>query len=183
MFEIPNLWLFIITTLLLNITPGPDMIYVASRSSTQGIKAGFFSALGIFFGYIVHVFAAVMGLSLILAKSAIAFEIVKYLGAFYLIYMGIKSLFNKEINTNLDIKIQQDTFIKIFRQGAITGVLNPKVALFFLAFLPQFANPKSSNFIFQIIFLGLWFSFSATMINISVGFIFGKLGNILNKNK
>src|SRR5450432_289485 len=104
MFNIQNLYLFFIASLLLNLTPGNDMIYVASRSISQGIKAGVVSALGVFIGCFVHILAAVFGLSIIIAKSAFLFELIKFLGAGYLIYLGIKALirksdFNKDITT------------------------------------------------------------------------------------
>ena len=136
MFNIQNLYLFFIASLLLNLTPGNDMIYVASRSISQGIKAGMISALGVCVGCFVHIFAAVFGLSIIIMQSAFLFNIIKLLGAGYLIYLGIKALitksdFNKAITTLPKI----DKW-KLLKQGIITNALNPKVALFFLSFLP-----------------------------------------------
>ncbi len=94
MFNIQNLYLFFIASLLLNLTPGNDMIYVASRSISQGIKAGIISAFGVFIGCFVHILAAVFGLSIIISKSAFLFELIKYLGAGYLIYLGVRALIN-----------------------------------------------------------------------------------------
>ncbi|MGZ5190446.1 MAG: LysE family translocator, partial [Flavisolibacter sp.] len=136
---IDNFWVFALTGLLLNLTPGNDMIYVIARSSGQGIKAGVISALGIGAGCIVHILAAVIGLSAIIAQSAIAFDIIKYAGAAYLIYLGIKSLLSKKKKLTIN-KLEEISYTKIFWQGVITNVLNPKVALFFLAFLPQFID-------------------------------------------
>ena len=144
-----NFWVFALTGLLLNLTPGNDMIYVIARSSGQGIKAGVISALGIGAGCIVHILAAVIGLSAIIAQSAIAFDIIKYAGATYLIYLGLKSLFSKKKKFTIN-KLEEISYNKIFWQGAITNVLNPKVALFFLAFLPQFIDINSGNTSLQI---------------------------------
>src|SRR4029077_3107543 len=132
-------------SLMLNLTPGNDMMYVASRSTGQGIKAGIVSSFGIMGGCLVHAIAAVAGLSAIIAKSATAFDIIKYVGAAYLIYLGIKSWLNKKSSFRLTDKIESATYKKIFWQGVITNVLNPKVALFFLAFLPPFIDISSAH--------------------------------------
>src|SRR5438094_640437 len=125
--EIHNFWLFALASFMLNITPGNDMLYVISRSSGQGIKAGIVSALGITCGCLVHLIAAVAGLSAIIAQSAIAFNVVKYLGAAYLIYLGIKTLITKTKLLNIQQTKQQLTYKNILLQGIFTNVLNPKV--------------------------------------------------------
>jgi threonine/homoserine/homoserine lactone efflux protein len=143
---IHDFWVFAFASLMLNITPGNDMLYVASRSAGQGIRAGIISALGIMTGCLVHILAAVVGISAIIARSATAFDIIKYVGAAYLIYLGVKSIFNKKESSFLrGEKLQPLSNLKIFTQGVITNVLNPKVALFFLAFLPQFINIKNAH--------------------------------------
>lgn len=177
-----NFTIFALATLLLNITPGNDMLYVATRSTNQGIKAGIVSALGIAAGCLVHIVAAVLGLSAILAQSAVAFNLIKYAGAAYLIYLGIKSLMSKTQNFAIKADKKSISLTKIFKQGAFTNVLNPKVALFFLAFLPQFINPHSPNFAWQVFFLGIYFNISGTIVNILVAVIFGKLGNWLSNS-
>ena len=176
-----NFWVFALTGLLLNLTPGNDMIYVIARSSGQGIKAGVISALGIGAGCIVHILAAVIGLSAIIAQSAIAFDIIKYAGATYLIYLGLKSLFSKKKKFTIN-KLEEISYNKIFWQGAITNVLNPKVALFFLAFLPQFIDINSGNTSLQILFLGTWFNVVGTLVNILVALLFGRLGAWLSSS-
>ena len=176
-----NFWVFALTGLLLNLTPGNDMIYVIARSSGQGIKAGVISALGIGAGCIVHILAAVIGLSAIIAQSAIAFDIIKYAGAAYLIYLGFKSLFSKKKNFTIN-KLEEISYNKIFWQGVITNVLNPKVALFFLAFLPQFIDINSGNTSLQILFLGTWFNVVGTLVNMLVALLFGKLGAWLSSS-
>lgn len=170
-----------LATIMLNLTPGADMLYVATRSTSQGIKAGVVSALGISAGTIVHIAGAIAGLSALIAQSAMAFEIIKYLGAAYLIFLGIKSIVKKEFTANKLKSVDKKSLSKIFKQGIITNVLNPKVALFFLAFIPQFINPASHNFSMQILFLGILFNISGTIVNIIVAFVFGYAGNKLSR--
>ena len=179
MITVNDFLIFAFASLMLNITPGNDMMYVATRSTSQGVKAGIVSALGIAGGCIVHLLAAVIGLSAIVANSAIAFDIIKYSGAAYLVYLGIKAFISKQNKFSINEKIEKQSLSKLFWQGALTNVLNPKVALFFLAFLPQFIHPENGNTAIQISLLGLWFNFSGTIVNIIVASLFGKLGNWL----
>lgn len=174
-----DLILFALASLMLNVTPGADMLYVATRSTGQGIKAGVISALGVMAGCMVHVTAAVIGLSAIIANSATAFMIVKYTGAVYLIYLGARSFFSKQNLFVIEDRINKMPDTKIFLQGAITNVLNPKVALFFLAFLPQFIEADTKSPQVVILMLGIWFTFSGTVVNILVAFLFGTMGNWL----
>jgi threonine/homoserine/homoserine lactone efflux protein len=172
---------FAFASLMLNITPGADMLYVATRSTSQGVKAGIVSAFGIMAGCIFHLVAAVVGLSAVIASSAIAFSVIKYAGAIYLMYLGITSFFGKHNAFELNKEIPVQPLRKIFWQGAVTNALNPKVALFFLAFLPQFIHADSGNTQMQILFLGAWFNISGTIVNILVALLFGKMGNWLAK--
>jgi threonine/homoserine/homoserine lactone efflux protein len=168
---------------LLNLTPGNDMIYVATRSTSQGIKAGMISALGITAGCMVHILAAMIGISAIIAQSALAFDIIKYLGAAYLIYLGLRSLLSKRRTFNIEATTAKYSYRKIFWQGVITNVLNPKVALFFLAFLPQFIDISAdAGTHWQILFLGTWFNTSGMIVNMLVALLFGKIGNWLNRS-
>lgn len=171
--------IFALATLVLNITPGNDMLYVATRSTSQGIKAGIVSALGVAGGCVVHLLAAVIGLSAIIASSALAFDIIKYAGAVYLVYLGVRSILNRQNKFSIRGKVEEKSLPRVFWQGVLTNVLNPKVALFFLAFLPQFVHPDKGNASLQILLLGLWFNFSGTVVNCSVALLFGKLGNWL----
>ena len=180
---IHDFWVFAFASLMLNITPGNDMLYVASRSAGQGIRAGIISALGIMAGCMVHIFAAVVGISAIIARSATAFDIVKFVGAAYLFYLGVKSIFNKKKSSFLKgEKLKPLSYSKIFTQGVLTNILNPKVALFFLAFLPQFIDIKNGHPQWQILFMGIWFDCSGTVVNIMVAVLFGKMGNWLGKS-
>jgi RhtB (resistance to homoserine/threonine) family protein len=182
MFSFQNLYLFFIASLLLNLTPGNDMLYVASRSVSKGIKGGIVSALGVFAGCFVHISAAVLGLSIIISKSAYLFQLIKYAGAAYLIYLGIKTLWSK---TSVNLDEEQSTkanYWKLFKQGAVTNILNPKVAVFFLSFLPQFIDASSSFFKFQLFILGLWFAVQGTTVLIIVACIFGKTKDFFKRN-
>jgi threonine/homoserine/homoserine lactone efflux protein len=179
MIHLNDFLVFAFASLMLNLTPGNDMLYVATRSTTQGIKAGIVSSLGVTAGCLVHLLAAVIGLSAIIANSAIAFAVIKYIGAAYLFYLGIKAFLNKQNPFTVNEKTEKKPLVKIFWQGMLTNVLNPKVALFFLAFLPQFIHPENGSPAMQILLLGLWFNFSGTIVNIIVAILFGKLGNWL----
>ena len=180
--NIHDLGLFAFAALMLNITPGNDMLFVITRSTGQGVKAGIICALGIMAGCMVHIIAAVIGLSAIIVSSALAFNIIKYIGAAYLVYLGIISIMSKRKSFEIDNHVQQQSYKKLFWQGVVTNVLNPKVALFFLAFLPQFVDVRTSGAQWQILFLGVWFDVSGTIVNVVVALLFGKIGWILNKS-
>ena len=179
---IEHFWVFALAALLLNLTPGNDMLYVAARSTSQGIKAGIISSLGIMAGCMVHILTAVIGLSAIIAQSALAFNIIKYVGAAYLVYLGIRSIISRKKTFDVKNKMQQQSYTRIFWQGVLTNVLNPKVALFFLAFLPQFINVESRHTALQILFLGTWFNVGGTLVNIIVAILFGKIGTWLSQS-
>jgi threonine/homoserine/homoserine lactone efflux protein len=179
---IENFWVFALTGLVLNLTPGNDMLYIIARSSGQGTKAGIISALGIGAGCIIHILAAVVGLSALIAKSALAFTIIKYTGACYLVYLGVMAIVNSKRSLAITNDLKNSSGKKIFFQAAITNLLNPKVALFFLAFLPQFVSLEKGNYTFQIMFLGIWFNTVGTIVNILIAILFGRIGGWLNKS-
>jgi threonine/homoserine/homoserine lactone efflux protein len=166
MLGIQEFWLFIISGLLLNITPGPDTAYIVGRSVQMGWRGGAAAALGICTGCLVHVFAAAIGLSALLAASSVAFTVVKWAGAAYLCFIGVQLLLSRPgtmaatgaAATNDAISLRQ-----VFWQGALTNVLNPKVALFFLAFLPQFVAADSPHKPAAFVLLGLIFIFNSTL--------------------
>lgn len=180
--NIHDFWLFALASFMLNITPGNDMLYVITRSTTQGIRAGIISSLGIMVGCLVHILAAVAGLSAIMARSALAFDIIKYAGAAYLVYLGLSAIIKKQNKLEMKKDLAVLPNRKLFWQGVITNVLNPKVALFFLAFLPQFVSIDSGNTGAQILFLGIWFDVSGTLVNILVALLFGKIGEWLSQS-
>jgi len=164
MYGIENYFGFIIAGLFLNIVPGVDTVYILTRSMTQGRRAGFYSVFGIITGALIHTTLAALGLSIILAKSIIAFNIIKTIGIAYLVYLGIKMLIEK--NNLFDNNAQQmgkPDLLKIYRQGLLTDLLNPKVALFFLSLLPQFINPHYTNGPIPFLILGLTFTTTGTI--------------------
>ena len=163
MFGIHDFGLFLAAGILLNLTPGPDTAYILGRSIAQGREAGIASALGICVGSIFHSCAAALGLSAILATSAVAFAAIKLLGGAYLIFFGIKMLLDRRRQLSLPSNFRRRTTIAAFRQGVLTNVLNPKVALFFLAFLPQFIDPASNMKVFAFLMLGLTFVTTGTI--------------------
>ncbi|HUS00178.1 MAG TPA: LysE family translocator [Chitinophagaceae bacterium] len=153
---------FLIAGILLNLTPGNDTIYILSRTVAQGRKAGIMSVLGIATGSLVHTFFAAVGLSLIIAKSPVLFNIIKYAGAAYLFYIGIRMIFSRSSILSLRDP-GNEKYHKIYWQAVITNVLNPKVALFFISFLPQFIDPTYPNHYLSFIVLGLSFTATGTL--------------------
>jgi len=181
MFQIPNFYLFLAVSLLINLSPGPDMIYTIARSLSQGTRAGILSALGIGAGCLFHISAAVFGLSKIIEESVLLFSIIKYAGAAYLIYLGVRSIMNKGSKTE-DKALPPKSGRRIFFQGTLTNMLNPKVAIFFLSFLPQFIDPKSVFLKEQIAFLGFWFDAQGALVLIFVAIVAGYFKRILQEN-
>ena len=163
MFGIHDFGLFLAAGILLNLTPGPDTAYILGRSIAQGREAGIASALGICVGSIFHTCAAALGLSAILATSALAFVAIKLLGGAYLIFLGIKMLLDRRKHLSLPTNFRRRTTAAAFRQGVFTNILNPKVALFFLAFLPQFIDPASNMKVLAFLSLGLTFVTTGTI--------------------
>lgn len=163
MFGIQNFEAFIVASIMLNLLPGPDNFYILGRSLAQGRNVGIASALGISTGAIFHTLAAAIGLSALILASPTAFLTVKLLGAAYLVFLGGKMFLNSRKNID-DIKsLSGSSFSAAFRQGLVTNAFNPKVALFFLAFLPQFiAKDVDSNF-FGFIVLGFTFVATSTI--------------------
>jgi threonine/homoserine/homoserine lactone efflux protein len=175
-----SLIVFMTATLALNLTPGPDMLYVIARSMGQGQKAGVISALGIGVGCLAHTFAAAFGLSALLTSSAVAYDLVKYAGAIYLVYLGARALFGKS-RLQERSELIPASLSNNFYQGVVTNVLNPKVALFFLAYLPQFTKAGRGSIAWQIIFLGLLFNVSGTLVNVVVARLGGRIGEGFKK--
>jgi len=163
MFGIHNFVLFITTGILLNLTPGPDTLYILGRSIAHGRRAGVASALGISVGSIFHTGAAALGLSALLATSAWAFTFVKLAGAAYLIFLGVRALLEKQTELSLPGHFKRNSASAAFRQGIVTNILNPKVALFFLAFLPQFIESNAPSKTLAFLLLGLTFVVTGTI--------------------
>ncbi|MGS3140290.1 LysE family translocator [Aeromonas sanarellii] len=161
MLGIHDLALFIVSGLLLNMMPGPDSLLIMLRSGSQGWRAGSVAALGIGTGTMVHVLAAALGLSALLSTSAELFAVIKLMGALYLVYLGISLLRQRPgaaVAGNEAVALPRFSYGRIFRQGLLTNVLNPKVALFFLAFVPQFIDPAAPQKALAFIVLGCIFN-------------------------
>ena len=163
MFGTQHLELFIVSGLLLNITPGHDTLYIVGRSVSQGRRAGLLSVLGISSGSALHTIAAALGLSALLATSAQAFITIKLVGAAYLIYLGIQMLLDRSTSSGSLPMFTRESDWSVYRAGLLTNVLNPKVALFFLAFLPQFVAPTADSRMAAFLFLGAVFIFNGTL--------------------
>lgn len=159
---------FALAGLALNIVPGADMAFVTTAAARGGAPAGIVAALGIGAGAMVHIVAAVLGLSAILASSQTAFSIIKWIGAAYLLYIAIGLLRAPAAAPGDADTLPATGQARLFRSAMLVNILNPKVALFFLAFLPQFVNPDAAMPALQILCLGLWFDFAGTIVNIIV---------------
>ncbi|MDW5441525.1 LysE family translocator [Polaromonas sp. SM01] len=172
MVGVDNLALFIAAGLLLNLTPGPDVLYIVTHALRRGARAGMVAALGITAGCFVHIAAAALGVSALMAASSTAFTLLKWVGAAYLVYVGIRLLSSKVSGFAIDsgavcVHPTGATGLKrIFFQGFWTNVLNPKVALFFLAFVPQFIAPGVENKALVFLLLGLVFNLNGLGVNL-----------------
>ncbi len=176
--------MFFSAALAINISPGPDIIYILSKTIAQGKKIGIASSLGVCSGALVHVCAAALGLSAILATSAVAFSVVKYIGAAYLIYLGIQALRSKGISFDIPVKKGAEiTAWKAFRQGALVDILNPKVAVFFMAFLPQFVRPELGHDSAQILGLGVLVILVAVVVESLIVLTAAQTTNFFRRNR
>jgi threonine/homoserine/homoserine lactone efflux protein len=178
-----NLGLFIGAALVLLLVPGPAVLYIFARSVAQGRLAGLVSIVGIHSATLVHVAAAALGLSALLASSALAFSVVKYAGAAYLIWLGLKKIFGRSEVADVDVTAQANGYGRLFRDGFIVNLLNPKTALFFLAFLPQFVEADRGHVAMQIAFLGLVFTLLGIMTDGCYALAAGTVGNWLKGSR
>jgi threonine/homoserine/homoserine lactone efflux protein len=169
---------FVVASLALNFAPGPDMTYVAARSIGQGRRAGVVSALGIGAGCMVHVAAAAAGLAVLLRTWPQAYTILRWVGAAYLVYLGLGLLRRAKTAGEL-ARLNDASDWMIFRQGVVTNILNPKVGLFFVAFLPQFLDPSQGSVVLQTLALGLYFDVQGTLVNVAVAWVAGAARTLL----
>jgi threonine/homoserine/homoserine lactone efflux protein len=179
---IPNLPVFLLAALILLLTPGPAVLYIIARSMDQGRLAGLVSVLSIETGNSVHVLAATFGLSAILLSSALAFTVVKYLGAAYLIYLGLRRLLAREPEREIG-SVQPQSLRRIYSQGVLVATLNPKTALFFLAFLPQFVDPLRGALPLQLLTLGGLFVAMAVCTDGMYALLASTAGGWLKRNR
>jgi len=175
---------FLLTGILLNLTPGNDTIFILTKSIGQGRKAGIISALGIGTGSIVHTMLAAFGLSLIITKSILVFNIIKFAGAIYLLYLGYKMITEQtNINTANIPTSTSVNYLKIYRDAIFTNILNPKVALFFIAFLPQFIEPTVQNAVLPFFLLGTTFITTGTIWCVSLAIFASEIFNKFKSDK
>ena len=179
--DLSTLAVFSAAALLFLIVPGPAILYIVARCVDQGRLAGLVSILGIGFGTLFHVGAAALGLSALLVSSALAFNLVKFLGAAYLIFLGVQKLMSHEAADQPQID-RHAKLSRVFYEGAIVNLLNPKTALFFFAFLPQFADVSKGSVAGQVLFLGCWFIFLATLTDGLWALLAGSLADWLKSH-
>ncbi len=159
--DLPTLAVFLLAALVLLLVPGPAVLYIVTRSAAHGRRAGFASVLGIEVGSLIHSMAAALGLSALLLASALAFQIVKYAGAAYLVYLGVRAFLSRDDDAAPLVPAQAN-LMQLFARGLVVNLLNPKTALFFYAFLPQFVDPHRGPPQAQIFLLGMMFVVLAT---------------------
>lgn len=181
MLDWSKLSLFISVTLMLVFMPGPNTLYIIARSIEQGRRAGVVSSFGVQTGSLAHIAAAALGLSALLLSSALAFSVVKYAGAAYLILLGIKTLLTKEKN-GPEQEVMRASLSRVFYQGVVVNLLNPKTALFFFAFLPQFIDAARGRVIMQIVSLGAILVVLGTLSDMTYALAAGSIGNWLRGN-
>lgn len=176
MFTASSLAVFLAAALVLLVIPGPAVLYIVTRSVAQGRRAGLASVLGIELASLCHAVAAAFGLSAILLASALAFNVVKYLGAAYLIYLGVRALLSRN-GEEADDEPKTQPLALLFRKGFVVNLLNPKTALFFYAFLPQFVDPARGSVVLQILVLGGIFVLMATCTDSAYALVSSGVGN------
>ena len=182
MFESSQLYLFLIASFALLINPGPAVLYIVARSMNQGKMAGIASVLGVETANFLHASAAALGLSAILLSSALAFNLVKYLGAAYLIYLGIRKILSSGEESKAEFG-QPQSLSRIYTQGFVVNLFNPKTALFFFAFLPQFVNTSLTNVTLQMFLLGIMFVVMALITDSAYALISSSIASRLNTNQ
>lgn len=179
-----NFWLlFFSTAFVLNIAPGPDLLYILTKTVSSGTKVGIASALGVCTGALFHVFAAAIGISAILVTSATAFTIVKIIGVLYLFYLAYQSFFSKGTSLNISDEKKSSTVWQAFKQGVLIDILNPKVAIFFMAFLPQFVREGHGSVSIQLIYLGLLVILVAIVVEVAYVLMFSKIATAIRNSK
>ena len=181
MLDLSTLVSFLVAAVLLTLMPGPDNLFVLAQSISQNKEAGFATSLGLCSGLLIHVTAAAVGISALLYQSSLAFSLVKYAGAAYLLYMAIQALREKE-SASTSQNHPHQTYSALYRKGIIMNILNPKVSLFFLALLPQFVEQEVGNPAIQMVLLGGVFIIQALLIFCIISLFAGKLSNLLTRN-
>ena len=176
MLELTNIYMFIAASFLLCLAPGPDNIYVLTQGMTKSKKAAIVTTLGLTSGLVIHTSAAVLGISVIFQTSQLAFDIVKYIGALYLLYIAYQAFKHRNDSLDLSVTNSSQELKKLYIKGFIMNILNPKVSIFFLAFLPQFVTTTNGNIPVQMAILGAIFMILTLIIFSSIGIA----GNLLS---
>lgn len=182
--QIELIFSFLLASVLLTFMPGPDNIFVLTESITKGQKNGIAISIGLCLGVLIHTLAAATGLSIVIQKSALAFSIIKYLGAAYLFYLAYQSTREKPMEVSFGKKVKEEfKVVPLIRKGFLMNVLNPKVSLFFIAFLPQFISKDGFNITYQMIILGLIFMVQALVIFSLISILASRLTGYVNNAK
>lgn len=177
--DLSTLGVFIAASVALYIAPGPDLIYVASRAMGQGRRAGVLSALGVSTGILVHMFAAAFGLAALLKVWPAAFLVIKWAGVGYLVFLGLRTLLARDSSLALQPSDSANNDWRLYRQGVLCNLLNPKIAIFFLAFLPQFTDAARGDVQLQMLFFGALFASGGLLWILCIAYTFGGAGNWL----
>jgi threonine/homoserine/homoserine lactone efflux protein len=178
-----SIGVFVAASVSLLVVPGPAVLYIVGRSLHQGRAAGFLSVLGIGTGTLFHVAAAALGLTALLRASPVAFSIVRYAGAAYLVWLGVRMWWGGEGAIGRVTAPRRDTRMRVFREGVVVNVLNPKTALFFLAFLPQFVDPVGGTVGGQVLFLGGLYVLLSLVRGVAYAFLAGTFGQYLQEHQ
>ncbi len=173
--------LFLVAAFAVGISPGPGMLYAVARGIGQGSGAALVSVLGLSTGSFVNCLVAALGLSAVLAASTIAYDVVRYLGAAYLCYLAFRILLSASEGIAID-RLHRDALGRIYVQGIVTNIVNPKSALFYLSFVPQFIDPARGSAFMQFILLGLIFNIGGNIVNLVVALFFGRIGDWLSRH-
>jgi threonine/homoserine/homoserine lactone efflux protein len=176
-----SLWLFCLAAVALLAIPGPAVLYIVVQSAEQGRKVGLASVGGVHLGSLVHVGAATAGLSALIVASALAFDVVKYAGAVYLVYLGIRKLLERD--AHVEVEVEGNAMQRAFVRGAVVNVLNPKTALFFLALLPQFVDAGRGGVWSQVLVLGLTFVGLGLVSDSLYALAAGTVGNLFRRKR
>jgi threonine/homoserine/homoserine lactone efflux protein len=182
MLDVNTILLFVSASVLLALAPGPDNIFVMTQSMIKGAKPGIFVTLGLCTGLIFHTSAVALGVAAIFQTSIVAFNVLKFIGAGYLLYLAYMS-FTSNSKSKLSADKKDISLFKLYKRGIIMNVTNPKVSIFFLAFLPQFTNAANGSITLQVFLLGALFMVSALIVFSSIALLAGKLGNWFNRSQ
>jgi threonine/homoserine/homoserine lactone efflux protein len=173
---------FLIAVILINISPGPEMIFVVSTAVSSGKKQGMYASLGTACGSTIHVLLVACGLAVVLSTSLVVFTVIKILGAVYLCYLGVKAI----VSRSTTVVPETNGFKKnqnAYKKGFFVGVLNPKSVIFFLAFLPQFINPEIGSYSFQVVSLGLFTVFAGVAVEVVIILLVDRIVGVLRGNR